>query len=297
MANKTLEEYLRLPYTIEVFRDDDEQNPGWVARVVELPGCITQGDTFEELGEMVEDAMRLWIETAIEDGLDVPEPRPEESYSGKFIVRIPKSLHRELVEVAEREGVSLNLFASTALSKAIGQMVGMKVPDISEENTGSDSLAIQWQHLSSAARRLLIANGLSAEVQEVEEGLFANWLDEHLDQAQTALEMADYKQALYYIRALRQGLEQLCDLSPLVKTYCHAATLLEEQIVVAYRMYTGIMEQNRLQQRVLAQVRESTQQMDFYRPEIPIQNDEDDLEAYAFTFSSSTFPGRKASKA
>ena len=142
MANKTLEEYLRLPYTIEVFRDDDEQNPGWVARVVELPGCITQGDTFEELGEMVEDAMRLWIETAIEDGLDVPEPRPEESYSGKFIVRIPKSLHRELVEVAEREGVSLNLFASTALSKAIGQMVGMKVPDISEENTGSDSLAI-----------------------------------------------------------------------------------------------------------------------------------------------------------
>ena len=144
---------------------------------------------------------------------------------------------------------------------------------------------------------MLIANGLSAEVQEVEEGLFANWLDEHLDQAQTALEMADYKQALYYIRALRQGLEQLCDLSPLVKTYCHAATLLEEQIVVAYRMYTGIMEQNRLQQRVLAQVRESTQQMDFYRPEIPIQNDEDDLEAYAFTFSSSTFPGRKASKA
>ena len=51
---KNVEEYLQLPYTIEVFRDNDNENPGWVARVVELPGCLTQGDTFEELGEMIE---------------------------------------------------------------------------------------------------------------------------------------------------------------------------------------------------------------------------------------------------
>jgi antitoxin HicB len=118
---RTLEEYLRLPYTIEVFKDDDEDNPGWVARVVELPGCITQGDTFEELGQMIEDAMRGWIQTALEDGIDIPEPRLQESYSGKFIVRVPKSLHRELVEVAEREGVSLNAFITAELGKAVGQ--------------------------------------------------------------------------------------------------------------------------------------------------------------------------------
>jgi antitoxin HicB len=76
-----------------------------VARVVELPGCITQGDTFEELGEMIEDAKRSWIETALADGQEIPQPRSEEKYSGKFIVRVPKSLHRELVETAEREGV------------------------------------------------------------------------------------------------------------------------------------------------------------------------------------------------
>lgn len=118
--NKDLAYYLSLPYTIEVIRDNDEENPGWAARVVELPGCITQGDTFEELGEMVKDAMRGWIEIALEDGIPVPEPHSYEQFSGKFVVRLPKSLHRDLAEIAERENVSLNAFVIAALGKAVG---------------------------------------------------------------------------------------------------------------------------------------------------------------------------------
>ncbi len=38
-----------------------------------------------------------------------------------LVVRMPKSLHRELVEVANKEGASLNAFISTALGKAVGQ--------------------------------------------------------------------------------------------------------------------------------------------------------------------------------
>ncbi len=121
MRKRTVEDYLKLPYTIEVIRDEWDGFAGYFARVVELPGCMTQGDTFEELGEMIEDAMRGWIETALADGQEIPEPRAEERYSGKFVVRVPKSLHRELVEAAEREGVSLNMFVSTALGKAVGQ--------------------------------------------------------------------------------------------------------------------------------------------------------------------------------
>lgn len=84
---------------------------------------MTQADNFDELGEMIQDAMRAWLTVALEDGQEIPEPRPVESYSGKFIVRVPKSLHRELVETAEREGVSLNMYVSTALSKAVGRAV------------------------------------------------------------------------------------------------------------------------------------------------------------------------------
>ncbi len=118
---KIVEEYLELPYTIEVVKDEADGYPGWFARVVELPGCMTQADSFEELSDMIKDAMRAWIESALEDGESVPEPRSTEDYSGRFVVRIPKSLHRELVEMAERDGVSLNTFVNVALGKVTGQ--------------------------------------------------------------------------------------------------------------------------------------------------------------------------------
>lgn len=93
--NQTLEYYLNLPYTIEVTKDFGDGFSGWFARVVELQGCMTQADNFSDLGEMISDAMRAWIETAIEDGTDIPEPHSQESYTGKFVVRAPKSLHRQ----------------------------------------------------------------------------------------------------------------------------------------------------------------------------------------------------------
>jgi len=69
---------------------------------------------------MIEEARRLWLEVAYEDGMDIPEPRSEQEYSGKFFIRTPKSLHRALAQIAEREGVSLNQFLVATLSRAIG---------------------------------------------------------------------------------------------------------------------------------------------------------------------------------
>jgi antitoxin HicB len=120
MANRT-DEHLVLPYTIESFRDDSCDGKGYVARVVELPGCMTQADSFEELGAMIEDAMRAWIETAIENGKPVPEPRRPDEYSGKFVTRLPKSLHRDVSMAAVREGVSLNAYVASTLARSVGR--------------------------------------------------------------------------------------------------------------------------------------------------------------------------------
>ena len=122
MARKDLSYYLSLPYTIEAIREigEDEGSQVWFARVVELPGCMTDADSFEELGEMILDAMAAWIEVALEDGDAIPEPRPMGSYSGKFVTRVPRSLHRDLAMRAKREGVSLNAFVNVALARALG---------------------------------------------------------------------------------------------------------------------------------------------------------------------------------
>lgn len=119
--NKSAEYYMGLPYTIELWRTPDEG--GWVVQAKELPGCVSQGETAEEALEMIQDAMRGWLEVALEMGDAIPEPRPEEDYSGKFVVRVPRSLHRRLVEAAGREGVSLNQYINVALAHATGRPV------------------------------------------------------------------------------------------------------------------------------------------------------------------------------
>ncbi len=122
---KTLEYYLNLPYTIELRNTPGE---GWFARVKELTGCMSQGETAEEAVAMIQEAMQGWLEVALEHGDPIPEPQPDEEFSGKFVVRVPRSLHRELVAAAEREGVSLNQFINTALAQAIGRVTPTHLP-------------------------------------------------------------------------------------------------------------------------------------------------------------------------
>jgi antitoxin HicB len=120
MTQRKIEEYLTRPYHIEVIHDDSGQAPAWFARVIEFPGCMTQAKSAEELLPMIQDAMYSWIEIGLEDGYPIPEPFEDESYSGKFVIRVPRSLHRQLAEAAERDNVSLNAYVTTALAKAIG---------------------------------------------------------------------------------------------------------------------------------------------------------------------------------
>ena len=114
---KTLEDYLRLPYTRELI---PEPEGGWFVRIKELPGCMSQGETPVEAMNMIEDAMAGWIESALAHGTPIPEPRGDEAFSGKFVVRVPKSMHRKLADSAEEDGVSLNQWIVAALSEAVG---------------------------------------------------------------------------------------------------------------------------------------------------------------------------------
>jgi predicted RNase H-like HicB family nuclease len=118
---RSLEEYLKLPYHIVLVSDEDEEgNAGWVAEVSELPGCMSQGATPDEAIDHIRDAMEGWISVALEDGRDIPEPVEPTRFSGRFVVRLPRTLHAEVSRLAEEEGVSLNQFVSVALAGAVG---------------------------------------------------------------------------------------------------------------------------------------------------------------------------------
>ena len=47
---------------------------GYYAEIPDLPGCMTQAETFEELENMILDAKKLWIETAKKNNIFIPYP-------------------------------------------------------------------------------------------------------------------------------------------------------------------------------------------------------------------------------
>jgi len=119
MTDKALQYYLSLPYRIVVYPAEEG---GYVVEIPELPGCLSQGETIEEALQMIKDAQKCWIETALKDGADIPEPaRGIDDYSGKLNIRMPKSLHKALAEKAKEENVSLNQYINYQLAKAIGR--------------------------------------------------------------------------------------------------------------------------------------------------------------------------------
>jgi predicted RNase H-like HicB family nuclease len=118
MARKTerqpLEYYLGLSYPVTLY---PEVEGGYTVEIKGLPGCISQGETLEEAMEMIEEARQLWLEVAYEHGDNIPLPSTDESYSGRVLLRMPRSLHRRLAESAEHEGVSLNQYLVALLSE------------------------------------------------------------------------------------------------------------------------------------------------------------------------------------
>ncbi|MCR4930658.1 MAG: toxin-antitoxin system HicB family antitoxin [Lachnospiraceae bacterium] len=115
---KTIDYYLSLPYRLEIVPDTVEG--GYGARYPELPGCITCADSLEEVVMNAEDAKRAWLEAALKDKVEIPEPEQDDSaleYSGQFKIRMPKSLHKSLSVHAKQEGISMNQYCIYLLSK------------------------------------------------------------------------------------------------------------------------------------------------------------------------------------
>ncbi len=112
---RTIDEYMQFPYRMEIIPDAAEG--GFAVCFPELPGCISCADTMEEAMKSAIDCKREWLSAAIEDGIDIPEPTPQNEYSGQFRLTVPKSLHKSLAEHSRAEGISFNQYCLYLLAK------------------------------------------------------------------------------------------------------------------------------------------------------------------------------------
>ena len=109
-------------YPFEIRALTAEEGGGYLITFPDLPGCTSDGETIEEAIANGADAEAAWFRAAEKWG--DPIPKPGEGPSGKFVQRLPKSLHARLVARARQEGVSMNTLVTAVLAEALGRKEG-----------------------------------------------------------------------------------------------------------------------------------------------------------------------------
>jgi len=120
--SKKLKRFLAYRYSIAInFIPEDEG--GGVAATIPFLGedaFVGDGETVDEailnLNRLKEELFKYYLEK----GIEIPPPPKDEAFSGKFVLRVPKALHQNLVENAQRNGVSLNQYCMSLLSQRTG---------------------------------------------------------------------------------------------------------------------------------------------------------------------------------
>ena len=107
-----------IEYPFEIRPLSKDEGGGYSITFPDLPGCWSDGATPEEAIENGRDALRSWLTVAEEFGDDAP--KPFSAVSGRFVQRVPRSLHSQLIARAKAEGVSLNTLIVSLVSQGIG---------------------------------------------------------------------------------------------------------------------------------------------------------------------------------
>ncbi len=105
-------------YPFEIRPLSKEDGGGYSIVFPDLPGCRSDGATPEEAIENGRDALKSWLAVANEFGDQAR--KPFHAVSGRFVQRVPRSLHAQLVAQAEAEGVSLNTLVVSLVSLGLG---------------------------------------------------------------------------------------------------------------------------------------------------------------------------------
>jgi predicted RNase H-like HicB family nuclease len=93
---------------------------GYVIRFPDLPGCMCVGQTVEEAIANGRGAFQAWMESAIADGAQIPGPNGAAA-PVKFVQRLPKSLHAQLLRVAASEGTSVNTLVTVLVAEGLSR--------------------------------------------------------------------------------------------------------------------------------------------------------------------------------
>lgn len=121
--SKGLKYYMALPYRIEITPIPEEEGGGYAACIPELGryAFIADGESADEAISNLMELKEVLFDEYLTNGKEIPKPveMDLEKYSGKFVTRLPKYLHQELVLQAKLNNTSLNTWVTTLLSAGL----------------------------------------------------------------------------------------------------------------------------------------------------------------------------------
>lgn len=123
----------------------------YVAEILEFPGCSAQGTSPAEAYSKLERAAEAWLTEWLNEGKAVPRPLSNTETSGRFALRLPKSLYVRASKAAAFEHVSLNQYIANAVAERVGTSTALRAVDglVSELKKLSPRSAVQ--HRASGA--------------------------------------------------------------------------------------------------------------------------------------------------
>lgn len=122
-----MKDYKNYPFVVRK-NDHENEDAEYVVIFNDFKNIIGSGKT---VGDAIEEAygnLEAYFEFCDEEGIEIPNPSQKDlfnSYSGKVTVRMPKSLHRDMVEYANEDGISLNSLINDAIRLYLSN-VGLK---------------------------------------------------------------------------------------------------------------------------------------------------------------------------
>lgn len=109
-------------YEIRVVpKTDVDGNVYWTAFFPAIKECVGGGATAEEAIAEANENLKFYLSYLESEKIALPEEYKENTFSGKIALRVGKSTHKKLIDLAELEGISLNSFINNAIENYIGK--------------------------------------------------------------------------------------------------------------------------------------------------------------------------------
>ena len=82
--------------------------------------CYSGGDTMEEATSEIQEALKFYIESCLEDNMPIPEPDDLANANGRISIRTSKATHLKLIKMAKEENVSISHLINDAIIRQYG---------------------------------------------------------------------------------------------------------------------------------------------------------------------------------